>query len=293
MSGRKAFAFRPARPISIFQSVLSRLVFFMLTQSGPAIAIRLFLTLKRCKLIWLGCLCLQLHLQAQTEVVTAPSEIPKIQKYLGLGMYREASAALDRAIKSDEFDGDLRYLSGVAFRGLGKFDAAAEELTLAVRLDPRNWRAVDELAQVYAEKYASVPDNTVRIAAFEADKRVASWVPLPLWRGTRPRLQRRKYGPPEQSKHGTRRWGSGTLGSRRNMRCGQRPQEALACLRERWVSPSAAQSQAQISTPRVSVSPSTHPGPRISLVPGPIVRVVASSILTTDFKQRMAVRIWL
>ena len=80
------------------------------------------------------------HVCAHSNVGTPESpDFPRIHRYLSLGMYGEAAAALNSAVKADEFNGELRFLYGSALQGIKKYDDAILNLRLSIRLDNSRW----------------------------------------------------------------------------------------------------------------------------------------------------------
>src|SRR4029077_11432862 len=116
----------------------------------------------------------QQPLRAQTATVATGIDLSKIQRYVKLEMYQEAGTALEAALKADEFNGELRYLYGVASLGLQRFDDATKNLTLALRLDSSNWRAREELILAYLGQYKQSGLMEPRIRAFETANGILS-----------------------------------------------------------------------------------------------------------------------
>jgi hypothetical protein len=90
-------------------------------------------------------------------------------------MYSEAEAALKPAVKSDEFNSELRYLDGVALEGLRKLDDAVDSFSLSLRLDASQWPAAKHLMQCFSEKYAQSAANQDRVSLGRAAAQVVSF----------------------------------------------------------------------------------------------------------------------
>jgi len=114
-----------------------------------------------------------LHGQSSGSPSTAV-DVSKIKRYLNLGMYREAIQDLEPAVKSDEFNSDLRLLYGTALRHVRRYDDSLYNLSIAIKLDSSNWSAMDETLKVYMERYAESPANSDRISASKAATQMIS-----------------------------------------------------------------------------------------------------------------------
>jgi tetratricopeptide (TPR) repeat protein len=80
-------------------------------------------------------------------------------------MYREAIRDLEPAVRSDEFNAELRLLYGTSLRHIRRYDDSLYNLSIAIKLDPLNWAAEDEQLKVYMDRYAEMPTNSDRISA--------------------------------------------------------------------------------------------------------------------------------
>jgi hypothetical protein len=80
-------------------------------------------------------------------------------------MFREAIRDLEPAVKSDEFNPELRLLYGAALRHVQRYDDSLYNLSIVLKLDSSNWVAVDEMLKVYMDRYTQSQTNSDRIAA--------------------------------------------------------------------------------------------------------------------------------
>lgn len=128
-------------------------------------------------LCWSWLLCVDPHMCAQTPSDAGSPDLPKVRRYLSLEMYSEAAAALDSAVKANEFNGELRLLYGSALQGLKKYDDAISNFRLSLRLDKSRWEAAEHLVQCYQEKYAQSSANQDRVLLGEAATQLASLSP--------------------------------------------------------------------------------------------------------------------
>jgi len=125
-------------------------------------------------ILWVCFLCVSARVCAQPPSVAGGSDLPRIQRYLSLEMYSEATAALGPAVKADEFNGELRYLYGSALQGLKKYDDAVLNFRLSLRLDNSRWEAAEHVLQCYSEKFAQSSSNQDRILLGEAAAQLAA-----------------------------------------------------------------------------------------------------------------------
>ncbi len=113
-------------------------------------------------------------LRAQPSPGPGGADLAKIRRYLSLDMYNEAAEALKPAIKTDEFNDELRYLYGLAQQSLKKYDDAISNFRLAYRLNANHWEAADHLVQCYSATYAQSSSNEDRILLGEAATQLVS-----------------------------------------------------------------------------------------------------------------------
>jgi tetratricopeptide (TPR) repeat protein len=102
------------------------------------------------------------------ETSETATKIDKARRYVSLGMYEEATKSLKDLVVFDEFNGDSRYLYGVALEGLGKPREAAAQLELSLRLAPQQWRAINKLTEVYLAIYNESGANADRKKAYQS-----------------------------------------------------------------------------------------------------------------------------
>lgn len=103
---------------------------------------------------------------------TQAADVSKVRRYLKAEMYREAIRELEPAIRSDEFNPDLRFLYGTALRHVRRYDDSLYNLSVAVKLDGSSWAALDELLKLYMDRYAESPTNSDRISASRTAKQL-------------------------------------------------------------------------------------------------------------------------
>ena len=117
------------------------------------------------------------HNGSEEPILTPPVtaiDLPTIRRYVKMEMYREAIRDLETAVKSDEFNVELRLLYGTSLRHVRRYDDSVYNLSIAIKLDGMNWAVQDELLKVYLDRYAETPTNSDRIAASKAATQLMS-----------------------------------------------------------------------------------------------------------------------
>ena len=109
-----------------------------------------------------------------TTPPTSAVDMPTIRRYVKMEMYREAIRDLEPAVRSDEFNAELRLLYGIALRHIRRYDDSLYNLSIAIKLDASNWAAQVELLKVYVDRYGETPTNSDRLSASKAATQLIS-----------------------------------------------------------------------------------------------------------------------
>ncbi len=119
-------------------------------------------------------------------------DLAKVERYVKLEMYPEATAAVEAALKQREFDPHLRFIYGDILLRQKKYADALKQFELWSRLDPESWEALQHIAtiaQLIRLGSMSLPDeNAAKPDAWR--KAYSSWRALANFNGnTTDRLQ--------------------------------------------------------------------------------------------------------
>lgn len=99
-------------------------------------------------------------------------DLERLNRYLRLGMEKEAEALVTTSIKTSEFDPELRFLYGQILEREKRYQEAIEQFRLTYRLDPSNWRCLYRIA---------IDASTLRVLGASSDNARDDASSLELW----------------------------------------------------------------------------------------------------------------